>query len=153
MPIDTTLQPWWLKTGSDDNADLLNEINGLSSDEAKTRLAKYGPNTFNEKKDSSLVIQYLLRFKNPLIIILLFASLASALTGDVTNFMIISFMILLSVTLDFVQEYRANAAAEKLKLSVSVRVTAIRDNQPTEISISKVVPGDVILLLLSLIHI
>ena len=117
MPIDPKLNAWWL----DVQANTHNAIGGLSHAEAKARLAKYGPNIFNEKPKNALIWQYIIRFKNPLVIILIFASAISALIGEVTNFFIISFMILLSVTLDFVQEYRANAAAEKLKLSVSVR--------------------------------
>jgi Mg2+-importing ATPase len=80
-----------------------------------------------------------------LVIILLVASAVSAFTGEVINFLIVSFIVLLSVTLDFVQEYRANAAAEKLRQSVSVRATVLRDGKPLEISVNGVVPGDVVL--------
>ena len=52
----------------------------------------------------------------------------------------------MSVTLDFVQEYRANAAAEKLRLSVSVRATVIRDGKAVDVAISEVVPSDLITL-------
>jgi Mg2+-importing ATPase len=81
-----------------------------------------------------------------LVVVLLLASSVSVLTGEVTNFAIISGIVLLSVTLDFVQEFRANAAADKLRQSVSVRTTVMRDGQPTEIPVRDVVPGDVILL-------
>ena len=87
--------------------------------------------------------QYLSRFRNPLVIILLVASAISASTGEVTNFLIISCIVLLSVTLDFVQEYRANAAAEKLRQSVAVRTRVLRDGKSQEIAVSEVVPGDV----------
>ena len=142
MPIDAKLDAWWI----DVQANTQNAIGGLSHAEAKARLAKYGPNIFNEKPKHALIWQYIIRFKNPLVIILIFASAISAFIGEVTNFFIISFMILLSVTLDFVQEYRANAAAEKLKLSVSVRATVMRDGRSVEIELSKVVPGDIVLL-------
>ena len=49
-----------------------------------------------------------------------------------------------SGALDFVQEYRANAAAEKLRLSVSVRATVIRDGKVVDVAISEVVPSDLI---------
>jgi Mg2+-importing ATPase len=118
----------------------------LSGAQAKARLARFGPNLFRERSGKSLLLQYLMRFKNPLVIILLVASAVSAFTGEVTNFLIISCIVLMSVTLDFVQEYRASAAAEKLKLSVSLRATVMRDGQPQEVALSKVVPGDVVLL-------
>ena len=84
------------------------------------------------------------RFKNPLVLVLLIAGLVSALTGEVANFAIISGMVLLSVTLDFFQEYRANAAAEKLRNSVSVRAAVVRDGVTLSLPVSEVVPGDMI---------
>jgi len=146
MPIDSTLRPWWLEPPSGEAADRATEATGLSGAEAEARLARFGPNLFRERQDKSLLLQYLTRFKNPLVIILLVASAVSAFTGEVTNFLIISFIVLLSVTLDFVQEYRANAAAEKLRLSVSVRAMVMRDGKPLEVAVTQVVPGDVVLL-------
>lgn len=119
---------------------------GLSVTEAKARLTRFGPNLFRERREKSLLLQYLGRFKNPLVIILLIASAVSAFTGEVTNFLIISFIVLLSITLDFVQEYRANASAEKLRQSVSVRTTVLRDGNPMEVTVTEIVPGDVVLL-------
>ena len=116
MPIDSTRQPWWLEPLPAGAADLAAMDKGLSGAQAKARLARFGPNLFRERQERSLLLQYLTRFKNPLVIILLVASAVSAFTGEVTNFLIISCIVLMSVTLDFVQEYRASAAAEKLKL-------------------------------------
>lgn len=121
-------------------------VDGLSSARARDQLAYFGANTFHKSSNRSLLVQYITRFKNPLVVILLLASMVSAFTGEVTNFIIISCIVLMSVTLDFVQEYRAHIAAEKLKLSVSVRVTVIRDGQAMNIAISKVVPHDLVLL-------
>ncbi|MCE9632866.1 MAG: magnesium-translocating P-type ATPase [Methylophilales bacterium] len=139
MPLDPPHSPWWLQK-------LILEGGGLSSAEAKSRLAQFGQNLFSEGVSKSLLQQYLIRFKNPLILILLVASAVSAFTGEVTNFFIISFMVLLSVTLDFVQEYRAQLAAEKLRLSVSLRAKVLRDGKSVEIPFSQIVPGDVALL-------
>jgi P-type Mg2+ transporter len=133
---------WWLEP----IPDAYSHVNGLSSTEAQYLLEQYGPNIFQEHQAKSLVLQYLSRFKNPLVLILLFASIISAFTGEITNFVIITCMIFLSVTLDFVQEYRANRSAEKLRLSVSLRATVIRDGNPAEIAVINVVPGDIVLL-------
>jgi P-type Mg2+ transporter len=146
MPIDSALRPWWLEPPSAEAAEPATEATGLSSAEAKARLARFGPNLFRERREKSLLLQFLTRFKNPLVIILLVASAVSAFTGEVTNFLIISGIVLLSVTLDFVQEYRANAAAEKLRQSVSVRANVLRDGKPLEVAVTEVVPGDVVLL-------
>jgi len=55
-------------------------------------------------------------------------------------------MVLLSVTLDFFQEYKANAAADKLRESVSVRTTVLRNGVAVDVSIQEVVHGDVALM-------
>ena len=142
MTKDTLSEAWWLNPILENSSAFI----GLSSTEAKINLDKYGPNLFNQEDSKSLLLEYLARFKNPLVIILLFASAISAFTGEITNFIIISLIVLLSVTLDFIQEYRANVAAEKLKLSVSIRVIVIRDNRPVELPVFQIVPGDVVVL-------
>jgi Mg2+-importing ATPase len=114
--------------------------------EARERQSRFGPNRLRERREKSLLLQYLARFKNPLVIILLVASAVSAFIGEFTNFLIISIIVLLSVTLDFIQEHRANEAARKLRQSVSVRTLVLRDGHPLEIHITEVVPGDVVLL-------
>ncbi|HUX62957.1 magnesium-translocating P-type ATPase [Sulfuricella sp.] len=146
MPIDSTRRPWWLEPPSKEVAEPATKATGLSGAEAKARFARFGPNLFRERQEKSLLLQYLTRFKNPLVIILLIASAVSAFTGEVTNFLIISCIVLLSVTLDFVQEYRANAAAKKLRQSVSIRANVLRDGKPLEVAVIQVVPGDVVLL-------
>ena len=140
------LPPWWLEPLPAGTADLAAVASGLSDSEARARFAKFGPNLFRGKRDKSLLLQYLSRFRNPLVIILLVASAISAFTGELANFLIIACMVVLSVTLDFVQEYRANAAAEKLRQSVSVRAVVLRDGKSVEVPITEVVPGDVALL-------
>ncbi|MCX7155090.1 MAG: magnesium-translocating P-type ATPase [Rhodocyclales bacterium] len=146
MPINSAPRPWWLEPLSAGAAGPVAELAGLSGAEAKARLARFGPNLFREQQSRSLLLQYLSRFKNPLVLILLVASAVSAFTGEVVNFFIISFIVLLSVTLDFVQEYRANAAAEKLRLSVSVLTVVMRDGKRLEVPVAAVVPGDLVVL-------
>ena len=119
---------------------------GLSSSEAADRLKQSGLNMLRPPRKRALVIQFLARFKNPLVIILLIASAVSAFTGDVTSFLIISSIVVMSVTLDFIQEHRAGRAAEGLRQSVAIRVRALRDGKSMEIPAATLVPGDVVLL-------
>jgi Mg2+-importing ATPase len=119
---------------------------GLTNSEAKSRLKYYGPNVFHPQRKNALLFQFLSKFSNPLVIILLAASAISALTGDVASFIIISFIISMSVTLDFIQEYRAGKEAEKLRQSVTVHVQALRDGKAQEIPLALLVPGDIVLL-------
>ena len=69
------------------------------------------------------------RFRNPLVIILLVAAVISALTGDLASLIIISTIVLMSAVLDTVQEYRAERAAESLKVSVALKEQVLRDGQ------------------------
>ncbi|HET7831957.1 MAG TPA: magnesium-translocating P-type ATPase [Gallionella sp.] len=117
---------------------------GLSELEARHRAARFGPNLLRTNGEQSLLVQYLSHFKNPLVMVLLAASAVSALTGEIIGSAIIWIIVLMSVTLDFIQEYRAGRAAEKLKQSVALRATVLRDGQPREIPVAALVPGDVV---------
>ena len=119
---------------------------GLTSSEAADRLRQVGPNILRPPRKRALVLQFLARFKDPLVIILLIASAVSAFTGDVTSFLIISAIVVMSVTLDFIQEHRAGKAADDLRQSVAIRVQALRDGKGIEIPVESLVPGDVVLL-------
>jgi len=135
---------WWLTPLAEPPAE--QAAAGLFSVEAEARLARDGPNVLRARQQRSLLVQFLMRFKNPLVIILLVASGVSAFIGEITNFVIISCIVLLSVSLDFVQEYRANNAAEKLRLSVSLRARVLRDGQPVDIPVAALVAGDLVVL-------
>jgi Mg2+-importing ATPase len=117
---------------------------GLSAAEAAARLARYGPNQITTHRRRAIVFEFLARFRNPLVLLLLAASAVSALTGDLASFVIISAMVIMSVTLDFVQEHRAGRAAERLKASVAVRASVLRDGTVRELPVAEVVPGDVV---------
>lgn len=138
--------PWWLTTLSAGEGDPGNAALGLTATEASDRLGRNGPNRLETRQRHSNVHEYLKRFRNPLVVILLVAGAASAFTGELPNFLIIAAIVLLSVTLDFFQEFRANAAAEKLRHLVSVRATVLRDGIPSDVPVAEVVQGDVVLL-------
>jgi len=131
-------------------ATLLKQLNsspdGLSNTEASARLVRFGPNLIHGDRKQALLLQFLAKFRNPLVIILLIASALSAFTGDVASFFIISVIVIISVTLDFVQEYRAGQAAERLRQSVAIRGKVLREGKALEIPLAEMVPGDVTLL-------
>ena len=133
---------WWLTALTEQQTI----PTGLSTAQAEQRRAKFGPNLLQAHKRQLLILQFLARFKNPLVLLLLGASTISAFTGEITNFTIIFTLVLFSVSLDFMQEHRACKAADSLRKSVSVRATVLRDGQALEIPVSEVVPGDLALL-------
>jgi Mg2+-importing ATPase len=117
---------------------------GLTSQEAQGRLGKIGPNEPAPQRQATILVQILLLFANPLVGILLFASLVSAIVGDQVNAAIILVIVLLSVALNFYQSYRSQQAAERLRAQVSPTATALRDGQWVEIPRRELVPGDII---------
>lgn len=121
-------------------------VNGISHNEAEKRLKEFGHNHVVEKKNLGVFIEFLSHFKNPLVIILIIASLVSAYFGQVVNAGIIGVIILLSIFLDFSLEHNAKKAAEKLREHVKTRTTVIRNGEKKEIKIEELCVGDIILL-------
>lgn len=121
-------------------------MNGLTSTEATDRLKHYGPNRLLPATQRAVVLQFLAHFRNPLVVILLVASGISALSGDVTGAVIIGLIVVMSVTLDFVQAYRAGRAAARLALQVAVTASVLRDGKLRELPVVELVPGDVVML-------
>ncbi|MCX8182547.1 MAG: magnesium-translocating P-type ATPase [Candidatus Methanomethyliaceae archaeon] len=119
---------------------------GLSSEKASELLELYGPNEITKKKRRSALSSFLSHIRNPLVIILLIAGTIAGFVGEVTNAIIIYTIVALSVSLSFYQESKAEKAAESLQRLVATTATVIRDDVRQEIPVSKVVPGDVILL-------
>ena len=119
---------------------------GLTTAEAVLRRARYGPNMLEERRRLSLPLKFLGRFRNPLVLILLVASVIAALTGDLASFVIIATIVLISATLDTIQEYRAEQAAERLKVEVALKEQVLRDGREVTLPGSELVPGDVVLL-------
>ena len=119
---------------------------GLSSAGAAARLATQGPNRIADQPRRRLLLNFLARSRNPLILMLLAAAAVSAMTHDPTSFVIITTIVLLSVILDFVQEHRAEIAADKLRERVALRVSVLRDGRVCDVAAAVIVPGDVVML-------
>ncbi|MGC2047345.1 MAG: HAD-IC family P-type ATPase, partial [Gallionella sp.] len=139
-------QSWWLQPLANQLASLDATVTGLSSGEARTRLLRHGANLMQATTRRHLAVQFLSRFRNPLIVVLLVASAVSAASGEVASFIIIVTMLLTSVTLDFVQEIRAERAAEKLRSAVALKCKVLRDGAIAQVAAEKIVPGDVVVL-------
>ncbi|SDT65861.1 Mg2+-importing ATPase [Mucilaginibacter mallensis] len=127
---------------------------GLSAAEVKERLITYGLNEVAHEKAPKWYVQLFEAFVNPFIAVLLILVIISAITDiiiqkpgdrDYTTVAVIGTMVMLSALLRFVQEFRSNQAAEKLKSMVKTTATVLRLNEEKrEIDIKKLVPGDVI---------
>ncbi|MBW4047858.1 MAG: magnesium-translocating P-type ATPase, partial [Proteobacteria bacterium] len=126
--------------------DLASLTRGLSSAEATRRRRRSGPNQIVPKHHRHLVWEFLARFQNPLVLILLAAIGISALTGDMTGSWVIGLIVVASVTLDFFQEHRAGKAAEHLAAQVAVTVCVLRDGVRGDLPLAQLVPGDLVFL-------
>jgi P-type Ca2+ transporter type 2C len=119
---------------------------GLSPEEAQGRLGEYGYNELGEEAKTSPFILFLNQFKNTLIIILIAATVLSALIGDLLDAGIILAIVVFCAVLGFVQEYRAGRALDALKKMLTPTTTVLRGGKELEVLARELVPGDILLL-------
>jgi Mg2+-importing ATPase len=119
---------------------------GLTTEEARERLDRYGPNLVKPKKRYNFATLLWAQFKSPLILILAFAAVLSFFLHDQSTAIIILTIIIISGLLGFWQEYGAMNAVEKLVSLVQVKATVLRDGNSVELPIDNIVPGDIVIL-------
>jgi Mg2+-importing ATPase len=117
---------------------------GLTSEAAERLLSEIGDNDPSARRRRSPLVELLVLLANPLVVILLVASAISAFLGELTNALIVVTMVVLSTLLNFVQTYRSQRAAARLRDKVAPTATVLRDRQWREIRRAEVVPGDVV---------
>lgn len=124
--------------------DLNTSLNGLTEEEVKNRIDKYGYNEIGSEIKKSTFIKLLENLKNPLVVLLAVLALVSYITGDSMAAAVMAFMVALGVVLKFVQEVKADNSVEKLKSMVSTTATVIRDGVQKEVPLKMIVKGDII---------
>ena len=122
---------------------LHSEVGGLTSSEATTRLAQYGPNILTTHKVHAGTVLFR-QIRNPILLLLLGAALVSGLTGGGTNAIIIAVIVALSVGLGFFNEYAAEVAMASLRSKISQSAQVRRDGRVLNVPVSGLVPGDVV---------
>ena len=116
---------------------------GLSSAEAAARLMTVGANELSPPRRTTIP-SLAKGLANPLLLILVAASVVSALGGQPVSAAIIVVTVLLSAALDGIQTHRSHRAAERLRDSVAPTATALRDGEWRELPRREIVPGDVL---------
>ncbi len=139
-----------------DIQDVLEDVGstaeGLSTQQAQERLAKYGPNKLKEAEKLSLYQRFVEQLKDPMLIILLAAAAVSALTGMLSGHsewaevIIILAVVLLNAILGVIQESKAEAAIEALQNMTAATCKVLRDGKMVVLPSTELVPGDVVLL-------
>ncbi|MDR3609250.1 MAG: magnesium-translocating P-type ATPase [Ignavibacteriaceae bacterium] len=125
-------------------AQLGTSLNGLNPEAVEDRIEKYGYNEITHEKERGWLWRLLLASKNPLVILLLVLATIAFLTEDIRSGIVMTLMVILGVTLRFIQETKADNAAAKLKAMINVTATVIRDGIQEEIELKNLVPGDII---------
>jgi len=119
---------------------------GLTNEEAKSRLTKYGFNKLPESKLDSLIIIFLRQFQSPLIYILLIASLIVFLMKEFIDGSIILFVLFFNAIVGTIQEGKAQNTLLALKKFTETNTKVLRDGKELVIPDYEVVPGDVVIL-------
>ncbi|MEX2052088.1 MAG: HAD-IC family P-type ATPase [Candidatus Paceibacterota bacterium] len=117
---------------------------GLNEEEAKSRLALYGSNTFHSKERVNILSLFLKQFVSPLIFLLVGASIMTAFLGEWIDTGVIAFAVLLNVFLGFYHEYNAESTLDKLKTYIKDRARVVRGGIEQEVDSALLVPGDLI---------
>ena len=119
---------------------------GLDATTVGARQLQYGPNLPVVHRKGSDWIEFLRLFKNPILLILMTASILSFAVGEAVSGGIIIGTILLSVLIDFFLERDARQAAETLRRSVQAHATVLRGGQEMEVSPDNICPGDILII-------
>ncbi len=119
---------------------------GLSGNEARKRLAEYGPNALARAEKTSRFKLLLHQFASPLVYILIAAAAVTALLGEYADAAVIAFVLLLNATVGYFQEQKAEESVKALAKLVVPRARVLRDGRETEVNSEELVPGDIVLL-------
>ena len=118
---------------------------GLSQEEAERRLKEYGENVVIDKKPINKLKLLINQFYDPLVMILIFAVLISALTKEVTDAIVILLILVANAVLGFTQNYKAEKSIQALKEIASPESTVIREGNIVKIKSNLLVPGDILI--------
>ena len=121
-------------------------IVGISTEEAKSRFAHYGPNQLKEKKKTSALMRLLLQFHNPLIYVLLVTAAATSYLDHWVDTGVILGVVIINAIIGFIQESKAEQAIESLKQMLAPQAVVFRDGKKRNLPAVQLVPGDVVLL-------
>ncbi|PIU40940.1 MAG: ATPase [Candidatus Omnitrophica bacterium CG07_land_8_20_14_0_80_42_15] len=139
------MKKWWQADIEEAGKALsANLISGLSAEDARTRLDKYGPNKLKEEKGISPLSLFFGQFNDFIIWVLIGAAIVSGFLSEWIDALAIVAIVILNAILGFVQEYRAEKSLAALKKLSSPTSKVIRDNKRDIIPTSKLVPGDLI---------
>jgi len=119
---------------------------GLTSDEARARLAVTGPNEIRRTSGPSRLAIFVRQLRGAMVYLLVGACVVSAFLGEAVDAIAIGVILVLNAVVGFLQEYRAERAVDALRAMTAPHARVARDGQVTTIAARDVVPGDVLIL-------
>jgi Mg2+-importing ATPase len=137
---------YWSKRAAELIDQLETTEHGLSSALAAERLRRFGKNQLDQEQPLSRARVLWNQVRSPLLLLLLFAAVVSIATGEWTDALIVSAIVLATVSIGYAREYRAQSAVAALRSRVKTRANVLRDGIAQQLPIEEVVPGDVVLL-------
>lgn len=137
---------YYNKNIEDIEKELETSNKGLSKEEVLNRQQKYGKNTLPKKEQDSILKIFFNEFKDPMVILLLVAILASIIAGEVIDAIAILFIVLIDAMMGTYQENKANNTAEALAKLVTTKVKVVRNDDVISIDAEDLTIGDYVLL-------
>ncbi|MDT2828159.1 magnesium-translocating P-type ATPase [Enterococcus viikkiensis] len=126
--------------------NLRTSLQGLSEEDAQSRLEEYGPNEVSAQKPTPAILLFLQAFNDPFVYVLALLAIVSLLTSDFEAAIVMTIMILASVLITFIQEYRSQKASIELKEMIENTAAITRNGETKEIPMDEIVPGDILTL-------
>jgi Mg2+-importing ATPase len=145
-PEPETPEAYWATEPAEVLRRLGSSPRGLSSGEAVRRLARHGPNEIRAQPRLSRLRVLWNQLRSPLLLLLVFAAGASALTGEWLDAGIVLAILFASAGIGYSREYRAGLTADALLARVRPAAMVLREGRSTAIPMREVVPGDVVAL-------
>lgn len=141
-----TIGAYWAQPAEQVMQSLKTTASGLSKAAAAERLRTFGPNQVHDEQTLSRTRVLARQLASPLLLLLLFAAGISLLTGEWVQASVVLSIVIASAAIGYRREYRAHAAAARLRNRVRTRTKVLREGREQSELLEHIVPGDIVLL-------
>ncbi|HEX2495170.1 MAG TPA: magnesium-translocating P-type ATPase [Steroidobacter sp.] len=144
--VQASIEGYWALAPEEAMRRLDSTPQGLTSAQAAERLRTFGSNEIRAERELSRVQIFARQFASPLLLLLVFAAIVAAATGEIADAAIVFTILFTSTLIGYSREYSAHAAAVALRERIKTRTKALRDGGEQILPTDEIVPGDVVLL-------
>ena len=132
------------RTPSSTASDSSSARPGLTTAEAIRRLAEVGPNSLPEPPRTGPFGRVLAQLRDPMIVLLLAAGVATVIIGDAADAAVIALVVIVNTAVGVTQDLRADRAVAELDRLTAPEADVVRDGRPIVVPAARVVPGDLV---------